>query len=257
MAVFVLSARLTESRRAIWTALTQEIGEPRFVAPGDSLPDVGGLRRHRDRRAAATPAARVPRCAEGGGGAGRRARGHRPRARRARRLLGGSARRDRRPRAACPASTTPASPRPTPTSRRGSSRSSRWWTASCRLTPLADGKVIVDVSVALRDLAAVVETRRGAGRVVACGLGNTDAALRTPELSQLLGARAPAGSALLRPAHRRRHRGIRAARQHGLPPRARSDAHRRHRAGGHRRPQPGAPEGSRDRLPRRAHLRLG
>jgi predicted dehydrogenase len=55
------------------------------------------------------------------------------------------------------------------------------------LIPLADGKVIVDVSVALRDLAAVVETSRGAGRVVACGLGNTDDALRTPSLVQLLG----------------------------------------------------------------------
>src|SRR5436309_4284128 len=54
------------------------------------------------------------------------------------------------------------------------------------LIPLADGKVIVDVSVALRNFAAVVETPRGAGRVVACGLGNTDAALRTPELAQLL-----------------------------------------------------------------------
>src|SRR5215831_6872067 len=50
-----------------------------------------------------------------------------------------------------------------------------------------DGQVIVDVSVALRDLAAVVETPRGAGRVVACGLGNTDQALRNPELAQLLG----------------------------------------------------------------------
>jgi predicted dehydrogenase len=54
------------------------------------------------------------------------------------------------------------------------------------LIPLARGKVIVDVSVALRDCAAVVETSRGAGRVVACGLGNTDDALATPELAQLL-----------------------------------------------------------------------
>jgi len=54
------------------------------------------------------------------------------------------------------------------------------------LIPLADGKVIVDVSVALHDLAAVVETSRGAGRVVACGLGNSDTALRTPEIVQLL-----------------------------------------------------------------------
>ncbi len=54
------------------------------------------------------------------------------------------------------------------------------------LIPLADGQVIVDVSVALHDLAAVVETSRGAGRVVACGLGNSDTALRTPEIVQLL-----------------------------------------------------------------------
>jgi predicted dehydrogenase len=54
------------------------------------------------------------------------------------------------------------------------------------LVSLADGKVIVDVSVALRDLSAVVESHRGAGRVVACGLGNTDTALRTPELAQLI-----------------------------------------------------------------------
>jgi predicted dehydrogenase len=54
------------------------------------------------------------------------------------------------------------------------------------LIPLSDGKVIVDVSVALHDLAAVVESSRGAGRVVACGLGNSDTALRTPEIAQLL-----------------------------------------------------------------------
>src|SRR5205814_1086658 len=46
--------------------------------------------------------------------------------------------------------------------------------------------IVVDGSIALRTFAAVVETPRGAGRVVACGLGNTDAALRTPELAQLL-----------------------------------------------------------------------
>jgi predicted dehydrogenase len=54
------------------------------------------------------------------------------------------------------------------------------------LIPLAGGKVIVDVSVALRDVAAVVETSCGAGRVIACGLGNSDKALRTPDLAQLL-----------------------------------------------------------------------
>jgi predicted dehydrogenase len=59
-----------------------------------------------------------------------------------------------------------------------------------RFVPLvsrADGKVIVDVSVALRDLPAVVERTVGAGRVVACGFGNTDDALRTPDVIQLLG----------------------------------------------------------------------
>jgi predicted dehydrogenase len=55
------------------------------------------------------------------------------------------------------------------------------------LIPLGDAKVVVDVSVALRDLAAVVETPVGAGRAVACGLGNTDDALRAPDLVQLLG----------------------------------------------------------------------
>ncbi|PWU19119.1 MAG: hypothetical protein C5B48_13975 [Candidatus Rokuibacteriota bacterium] len=54
------------------------------------------------------------------------------------------------------------------------------------LLPLGAGVVIVNVRVALRDLAAVVETTVGAGRVVACGLGNTDEALRTSDLVQLL-----------------------------------------------------------------------
>src|SRR5262245_12064019 len=54
------------------------------------------------------------------------------------------------------------------------------------LAPLGDGKVIMDVSVALRDLAAVVERSVGAGRVVTCGFGNTDDALRTPDIAQLL-----------------------------------------------------------------------
>jgi predicted dehydrogenase len=54
------------------------------------------------------------------------------------------------------------------------------------LIPVAGGKVVVDVSVALRDLAAVVETPVGAGRVVACGFGNADEALRSPDLVQLL-----------------------------------------------------------------------
>jgi len=55
------------------------------------------------------------------------------------------------------------------------------------LVPLDGGKIVVNVRVALRDLAAVVESTVGAGRVVTCGLGNTDDALRTPALVQLLG----------------------------------------------------------------------
>ncbi len=54
------------------------------------------------------------------------------------------------------------------------------------LVTLGGGRVIADVRVALHDFAAVVETPLGAGRVVACGLGNTDEALRTPDLVQLL-----------------------------------------------------------------------
>jgi len=54
------------------------------------------------------------------------------------------------------------------------------------LVPIGAGTVIVNVRVALRDLAAVVERAVGAGRVVASGLGNTDDSLRTPGLGQLL-----------------------------------------------------------------------
>jgi hypothetical protein len=54
------------------------------------------------------------------------------------------------------------------------------------LIPVGPGNVVVTVRVALRDLAAVVESTVGAGRVVASGLGNTDEALRTPGLGQLL-----------------------------------------------------------------------
>src|SRR5439155_755856 len=83
MLILVLSSRLTESRRAAFLALTQGLGEIRFLAPGEPAPGVGE-------------------------------------------------------------------------------------------------------SVAPHDFAAVVETAHAAGRVVGCGLGNTDAALRTPELAQLL-----------------------------------------------------------------------
>jgi predicted dehydrogenase len=65
------------------------------------------------------------------------------------------------------------------------------------LEPRAGAEVLVDVSVALRDRAAVVARALGAGQVVTCGLGNTDEALGTAELARLL-ARA------LRPARERR-----------------------------------------------------
>src|SRR5262245_10456079 len=52
--------------------------------------------------------------------------------------------------------------------------------------PLGAGKAIVNVRVALRDVPAIVETSVGAGRVVSCGLGNTDDALSTPALAQIL-----------------------------------------------------------------------
>src|SRR5439155_1021790 len=40
MHILVLSPRLTESRRAAFRALTGELGEPRFVVPGEPPPDV-------------------------------------------------------------------------------------------------------------------------------------------------------------------------------------------------------------------------
>src|SRR5262249_28953057 len=55
------------------------------------------------------------------------------------------------------------------------------------LVALGAGKVVVNVRMALRDFPAVVESAVGAGRVVTSGLGNTDEALRTPALVQLLG----------------------------------------------------------------------
>src|SRR5262249_41610714 len=52
--------------------------------------------------------------------------------------------------------------------------------------PLAGARVLGSVRAALGALPAVVESTVGAGRVVACGLGNSDAALATPEIVQLL-----------------------------------------------------------------------
>jgi len=54
------------------------------------------------------------------------------------------------------------------------------------LVPLGAERIIVNVRVALRDVPAVVESTIGAGRVVASGLGNTDGALATPGLAQIL-----------------------------------------------------------------------
>jgi predicted dehydrogenase len=58
-----------------------------------------------------------------------------------------------------------------------------------RFTPLAPAgaaRTLVEVRVALRDLAAVVEQPLGAGRVLVSGLGNADEALDSPELARLL-----------------------------------------------------------------------
>ena len=41
MRVLILSARLTESRRATFRSLAQGLGEPCFVVPGELRPDVG------------------------------------------------------------------------------------------------------------------------------------------------------------------------------------------------------------------------
>ena len=185
MRILVLSPRLSESRRAAFRALTQGLGELHFVAPGEPAPDVGetdaivvdgpqpaqplaflGAIRAAVERGAALVAVGCAPSERDGFWAD---------------LLGAVA--------------GPEPPpgeyyaRVTEAHSHISARVTREFAVVdgfVPLIPLADGKVIVDVSVALRDFAAVVETPRGAGRVVACGLGNTDAALRTPELAQLL-----------------------------------------------------------------------
>jgi len=183
--ILVLSPRLTESRRAAFRALTQGLGELHFLAPGEPAPDVGetdaivvdgpqpaqplaflGAIRAAVERGAALVAVGCAPSERDGFWAD---------------LLGAVA--------------GPEPPpgeyyaRVTEAHSHISARVTREFAVVdgfVPLIPLADGKVIVDVSVALRDFAAVVETPRGAGRVVACGLGNTDAALRTPEVAQLL-----------------------------------------------------------------------
>ena len=185
MRILVLSPRLTESRRAAFRALTHGLGELHFLAPGESAPDVGAT----DAIVVDGPQPAQPLAFLGAiraaveRGAALVAVGCAPSERDGfwADLLGAVA--------------GPEPPpgeyyaRVTEAHSHISARVTREFAVVdgfVPLIPLADGKVIVDVSVALRDFAAVVETPRGAGRVVACGLGNTDAALRTPELAQLL-----------------------------------------------------------------------
>jgi predicted dehydrogenase len=185
MGILVLSPRLTQSRRATLRALTEGLGEPHFLGAGESAPDVGehdaiivdgpqparppaflgAVRSAVERGAALVAIGAVPAERDGFWAD----------------LLG-----------------VIAGPEPPPGEYYArvteahshiSARVPREFAVVdgfVPLIPLADGKVIVDVSVALHDLAAVVETSRGAGRVVACGLGNSDTALRTPEIAQLL-----------------------------------------------------------------------
>jgi predicted dehydrogenase len=185
MRILVLSPRLTESRRATLRALTEGLGELHFAGAGESVPDVGendaiivdgpqparplaflGAVRSAVERGAALLAIGAAPAERDGFWAD---------------LLG-----------------VIAGPEPPPGEYYArvtdahshiSARVPREFAVVdgfVPLIPLSDGKVIVDVSVALHDLAAVVETPRGSGRVVACGLGNSDTALRTPEIAQLL-----------------------------------------------------------------------
>jgi predicted dehydrogenase len=185
MPIFVLSPRLTETRRAAFRALTEGLGELRFIAPGEPAPEIG----ERDAIVVDGPQPAHPLALLGAvraaveRGAALVAIGAAPVERNGfwADLLG-----------------VMAGPEPPPGEYYArvtdahshiSARVTREFAVVdgfAPLIPLADGKVIVDVSVALHDLAAVVETPRGAGRVVACGLGNSEAALRTPEIGQLL-----------------------------------------------------------------------
>jgi predicted dehydrogenase len=185
MRILVLSPRLTESRRATFRALTEGLGELHFITPGEPALDIG----ERDAIVVDGPQPAQPLAFLGAvraaveGGAALVAVGSAPVERDGfwADLLG-----------------VIAGPEPPPGEYYAritdahshiSARVTREFAVVDGFTPLiplADGKVIVDVSVALHDLAAVVEAPRGAGRVVACGLGNSDAALRTPEIAQLL-----------------------------------------------------------------------
>src|ERR1700704_3388220 len=160
MDILVLSLRLTESRRAAFRALTRELGEPRFVASGGPPPDVaecdaivvdgpqpaqpleflGAIRAAVERGAALVAVGCAPAARDGFWAD----------------LLGAIA--------------GPEPPpgeyyaRVTDAHSHISARITREFAlvdGFVPLIPIADGKVIVDVSVALRDLAAVVETSRG------------------------------------------------------------------------------------------------
>src|SRR5262245_27512579 len=185
MRVLVLSSRLTDRRRDALRALAQDPADFFFAAPGEAWPDpgefeaflidgpqpaqpletLGALRAAVERGAALVAIGAAP-----AGGSGFWAD-----------LLGVVAG------AEPPAGEYFA--RLTEAHSHITARVAREFSVLDRfvpLVPLADAKIIVDVSVALRDLAAVVERTVGAGRVVACGIGNTDDALRTPDVVQLL-----------------------------------------------------------------------
>jgi len=185
MRVLILSARLSESRRATFRSLTQGLGEPCFVVPGELRPDVGeqdtivvdGPQPAQPLESLAALRAAVER------GAALVAVGGAPAERDGfwADLLGVVAGLEP------PAGEYYA--RVTAAHSHLSARVTREFAvvdAFVPLIPIAGGKVIVEVSIALRDFAAVVETPLGAGRVVACGLGNTDEALRTPDLVPFL-----------------------------------------------------------------------
>jgi predicted dehydrogenase len=185
MAILVLSPRLTEHRRAAFRSLARGLGELRFLSPTETSPDLGGC----DAIVVDGPQPPLPSTLLAAmrdaveRGAALVAVGSAPAERNGfwADLLGVIAGPEP-PRGEYYARVTEAHSHLT-------ARVTREFVVVdgfIPLIPLAGGKVIVDVSVALRDFAAVVETPRGAGRVVACGLGNTDKALATPELARLL-----------------------------------------------------------------------
>src|SRR5215470_719530 len=185
MRILVLSPRLTESRRATFRALTEGLGELHFVGAGESAPDVG----ENDAIIVDGPQPARPLAFLGA---------VRSAVERGAALLAIGAAPSERDGFWADLLGVIAGPEPPPGEYYArvtdahshiSARVPREFAVVdgfVPLIPLSDGKVIVDVSVALHDLAAVVETPRGSGRVVACGLGNSDTALRTPEITQLL-----------------------------------------------------------------------